>query len=88
MGYTAEIASQRSKRKIDRSGPVRLEDLGLSDEQLAELAVSDAKRAVDGLESLGHEPGPDLRRLAGGDPDRVAAFVAKFSSSTSDSNAA
>ena len=73
------MAVQRERRTIDRSGPVRLEDLGLSDEQLAIIAVSDAKRAIKGLECIGQEPGIDLRRMADGDPDLVAAFVAKYS---------
>jgi len=71
---------QRARQTVDRSGPVRLQDLHLSDEQLAAIAVSDAQRAVKGLEALGRIPRPALRQLAAGDPDRVAAFVAKHSS--------
>ena len=62
------------------SGPVRLKDLNLSEEQLASMAVSAAKRAVRGFEELGMEPGVALRRRAGGDPELVAAFVAEHSS--------
>ncbi|MDH3684535.1 MAG: hypothetical protein OEV40_31840 [Acidimicrobiia bacterium] len=54
--------------------------MGLTDDQLAVIAVSDAQRAVRGLEALGREPRAGLRRRAQGDPDRVAAFVAKHSS--------
>lgn len=78
-GYPRFMAVQRARRVIDRSGPVRLEDLGLSDEELAEIAVSDAKRAVMGLEQLGQDPGDGLRGLADGDPALVSAFVAKHS---------
>lgn len=73
------MAVPPTRRVIDRSGPVRLEDLDLSDEQLAEIAVSDAKRAVMGFEQLGQDPGEGLRRLAEGDPALIAAFVAKHS---------
>ena len=65
-----------------RSGPVRLEDLVLSEEQLAQIAVSDARRAVEGLEELGRVPAPELRELAAGDQARVAAYVARYSHRT------
>jgi hypothetical protein len=84
MGYPRGMAAQRARRVIDRSGPVRLEDLDLTDEQLAAIGVSDAQRAVRGLEEIGRDPRPALRRLAEGDPDLVAAFVAKHSSARSD----
>ena len=71
---------ERQRRAIDRSGPVRLEELGLSDKQLAVIAVSDARRAVSGVEELGREPEAGLHRMAQGNPDLAAAFVARYSS--------
>ncbi|MEM7339589.1 MAG: hypothetical protein AAF467_13130 [Actinomycetota bacterium] len=67
---------KRTGEPIDRSGPVRLEDLGLDAKSLAVIAVADAVRAARGLRALGREPHPDLCALAEGDSDLIAAFVA------------
>ena len=76
------MTSGDSRPDDARSGPVRLEDLALSEEQLAQIAVSDARRAVRGLEELGREPALELRELAAGDQTRVAAYVARHSHRT------
>lgn len=56
-----------------------LAELGLSDEQLAVMAVREAVEDVLALESFGLEPTEALRRRAAGDPDLVAAFVSEHS---------
>jgi hypothetical protein len=54
-----------------------LAELGLSAEQLARLATSDAAGGVAALEAVGLEPTDGLRRLADGDPEQVAAYLAR-----------
>jgi hypothetical protein len=58
-----------------------LADLGLSDDQLARLAVADAQGAIRSLGALGLQPTDELRQRAAGDPGRVAAYVARYSTS-------
>jgi hypothetical protein len=54
-----------------------LAEFGLSADQLACLAISDAAGGVAALEVLGLEPTAGLRRLADGDPEQVAAYLAR-----------
>ena len=66
-------------QQIPVSGPVPY-GWDRTDDELAALAVSSAKRNVAMLQDLGIEPTPELLARAAGDPDRVAAFVAQHSS--------
>lgn len=60
-----------------------LAELGLSDEQLAVMAVHDAEGAIRCLVAAGFEPNEALVRRAAGDPDLIAEYVAEYSSSRS-----
>lgn len=57
--------------------PVRLDQLELSDEELAAEAVATACDGVAGLRAVNVEPGPALLARAAGDPNQVAAYVAR-----------
>lgn len=74
-------------RAVATSGPAPL-GWDRTDEQLAALAVTTAKRGVAMLEDLGIDPDPDLLARAAGDPDRVAAFVARHAISQAHSDVA
>lgn len=56
----------------------------LSDDELAEFAVSTARSGVKVLEAAGVDPGDALRARADGDPDQVAAYVAEYRHSPAD----
>jgi hypothetical protein len=72
------------ERSYPHTGHLRsLADLGLSDDQLAELAVVEAKGAIRALAAVGLEPTEATQRCAAGDPELVAAYVAKHSTSRS-----
>ena len=58
---------------------VLLSQPALKDSELAALAVEAAKRSIESLEELGLTPSEALRARAMGDPERVAAFVARHS---------
>ena len=58
-----------------------LAELGLSDQQLAVMAVHDAEGTIRCLTAAGLEPNEALIRQAAGDPAEVAAYVAHYSSS-------
>jgi len=57
--------------------PVRLDQLELSDEELAAEAVATALDGVAGLRAVNVEPGPALLARAAGDHEQVAAYVAR-----------
>lgn len=68
--------------------PVRLEDLGLSDEELAAEAITSARMGVKATLAAGAEPPPALLARAAGDPELVAAFVSKYRRPRTDSDVA
>lgn len=55
--------------------PVRLDQLELTDEELAAEAVASACDGVAGLRAVNIEPTPALLARAAGDPELVAAYV-------------
>lgn len=57
--------------------PVRLCDLDLSDEELAEEAIVSARAGVAATRAAGAEPTTAMLARAAGDPDLVAAFIAQ-----------
>ncbi len=67
---------------------VRLEDLCLSDEELAAEAISSARMGVKATLAAGAEPTPALLARAAGDPELVAAFVAKYRRPSDESDVA
>lgn len=54
---------------------VRLDQLELSDEELAAEAVATARDGVAGLRAVNVEPSPALLARAAGDPEQIAAYV-------------
>ena len=65
--------------------PMRTIDrMALSDDELADLAVSTARSGVKVLEAAGVDPGDALRARASGDPGQVAAYVAQYRRSPAD----
>jgi hypothetical protein len=57
--------------------PVRLDQLELTDEELAAEAVASARDGVAGLRAANIEPTPALLARAAGDPELVAVYVAR-----------
>lgn len=57
--------------------PVRLDQLELSDEELAAEAVATACDGVAGLRAVNVESSPALLARAAGDPEEVAAYVTR-----------
>lgn len=57
--------------------PVRLDQLDLSDEELAAEAVASARDGVAATLAANAKPTPALLARAAGDPELVAAYVAR-----------
>lgn len=56
--------------------PVRLDQLQLSDEELAAEAVASARDGVAATLAANADPTPALLARANGDPEQVAAYIA------------
>ncbi len=67
-------ASHGPYPRVLRGAP--LGGLGYTDGELARLAVTSARQAVESMRQAGIEPSPELVARADGDPVRVAAYVA------------